>query len=254
MKAVEKAISCALLAIFLTCAGVLAQYVLQAHMAQNDMKAVAAKKAGSRAENLVTTKGTIEGTYKDLWMENQDLIGWVKIKGTHVDYPVMQSKGDPEFYLTHNFQKKHEAAGTPFLDANSDINTPTRNWLLYGHNMRSGIMFHDLLNYGDKDFYEAHKQIEFDTIHPGGRQVYEVMAALYTSTDASDFRYFEYAGMTTKEDYDVYVDNVKRLSEYDTGVTAQYGEQLITLSTCGYHVLGRNGRFVVVAKRMKMGE
>lgn len=251
MKTVEKITLCFLAAIFLAAAGILAWYALRAYTAQSHMEALAARKAGETAKDLATKRGTIKGTYKDLWKENEDLIGWIEIKGTHIDYPVMQSKEAPEFYLTHDFKKEREAAGTPFMDASSDISLPTQNWLLYGHNMRSGIMFHDLLKYADKDFYEAHKTLRFDTIHPGQGHEYEIMAAFYTSVDAPSFRYFEYAGIVTKEDYEIYVENVKELSEYETNATAQYGEQLLTLSTCSYHVPGRNGRFVVVAKQAK---
>ncbi len=193
-------------AIFLASAGILAWHALRAYTAQSHMEDLATRKVGETAKDLETRKGVIKGTYKDLWKENEDLIGWIEIKGTHIDYPVMQSKEAPEFYLTHDFKKEREPAGTPFMDASSDISLPTQNWLLYGHNMRSGIMFHDLL---------------------------------------------KYAGMVTEDDYETYVENVKELSEYETNVTAQYGEQLLTLSTCSYHVPGRNGRFVVVAKQAK---
>lgn len=251
MKTIEKITLCFLAAIFLVSTGILVRYMLRAYTAQSHMEALAARKAGQTAEDLVTKEGTIKGAYKDLWMENKDLIGWIEIRGTNINYPVMQSKEEPEFYLTHDFKKEHEVAGTPFMDANSDVSLPTQNWLLYGHNMRSGIMFHDLLKYADRNFYEGHKNLRFDTIYPGQRHEYEIMAAFYTSVDALGFRYFEYAGMVTKEDYETYVEKVKGLSEYETDVTARYGEQLLTLSTCSYHVPGRNGRFVVVAKQVQ---
>lgn len=202
-------------------------------------------------EDLKTDKGTVLGKYVDLYLLNDDIIGWIKIKGTKIDYPVMQTQSNPEYYLHRDFNKEYSAAGTPFMDAYSDIFIPTSNFLIYGHNMKNGTMFHELLKYESKSFYTEHKTFEFNTIYKGGQGTYEVIAAGYSKiypVNSTKFKYYQYADITTEAEFNQYVNGVKALSIYDTGVSAEYGDQLVTLSTCAYHT--DEGRFFVVAKRI----
>ena len=137
------------------------------------------------------------------------------------------------------------------MDAASDIFIPTSNFMIYGHNMKNGTMFHELLKYKDRDFYKEHKTFKFDTIYKGGQGTYAVIAAGYSQIypqDSTKFKYYRYAGMTSQSDFNEFVKGVKALSEYDTGVVAEYGDQLVTLSTCAYHT--EDGRFFVVGKRI----
>lgn len=235
MKNLRRVLIVLLSVIFFASACLVGRYVLQSFQNQRDFQRLREEKSKSR--NL-----------KALWKQNPDLVGWITIAGTEIDYPVTQTKEDPEFYLRRNFQKEYSLAGTPFLDAVSDMELPTANWLLYGHNMRDGSMFHDLLKYTEETFYRKHPTISFETVRDG-MGTYEIIAVFYAEVDTEGFRYYDYAGMTTPEDYITYVQEVKTASRYDTGKTAVYGEQLLTLSTCSYHVPGKKGRFVVVAKR-----
>lgn len=234
--------------IFLGSAGVLLDYFIKGMREQN---AFADLENMKTAQDLITDKGTVIGKYAELYKTNNDIIGWVKIKDTKINYPVMQTQSDPEYYLHRNFDKEYTASGTPFLDAASDIFVPTSNFLVYGHNMKNGTMFHDLLKYESQDFYEKHKTFKFDTIYKGGQGKYQVIAACYSKIypkDSTKFKYYQYAGITTEAEFNEYVSGVKALSVYDTGVTAEYGDQLVTLSTCAYHT--EEGRFFVVAKRV----
>ena len=81
----------------------------------------------------------------ELYAQNSDLIGWIEIEGTKIDYPVMQTPDDPEYYLHRDFNREYSASGTPFLDSASVVlpkdNAVTWNWLIYGHNMKFGTMF-----------------------------------------------------------------------------------------------------------------
>ena len=187
-----------------------------------------------------------------LYKKNHDLIGWIKIKNTRVNYPVMQTKNDPEYYLRRNFEKEYSISGTPFLAAESDIEMPTLNWVVYGHNMKDGSMFEDILKYGKQKFYKKHKTFVFDTVNRKG--TWQVIAAGRTqiySKDYKGFKYYNFSGMTSREDFEKYIDGVLELSEINTGKTAEYGDQLLTLSTCSYHLDGSDdGRFIVVAKRL----
>lgn len=222
------------LLVFLVSAGMLAKDYFQGQKAENDF-----------------TKLVVSGGYdlKTLHEQNEDIVGWLQIKDTKINYPIMQTKKVPEYYLRRNFQKEQSVAGTPFMDASSDIDLPTLNWTIYGHNMKNGTMFHDLLKYEDKDFYEAHKTFTFDTIN--GTGTYEVVAVYYTriyTTEYEGFKYYHYNGITSQSSLREFIAGSKALSLHDTGVTVE-NEQVLTLSTCAYHV--EDGRFVVVAKKIK---
>ena len=186
--------------------------------------------------------------YKKLYKQNSDMTGWVKIDDTMIDYPVMQTPEDNEYYLHRNFEKKEDRNGLPFLDKACDPDDDNACLLVYGHHMKSGMMFADILKYESEDFYKKHKTVLFDTLYD--RRKYEVVAAfrskVYTAGD-KDFKYYEYKGRLTEKEFDTYVKNIKKLSLYDTGITPKYGEQLLALVTCSYHT--EEGRFVVVARK-----
>lgn len=236
------------LIVFVGSAGMLLNYFLTGMREQSSLEDLA--KLKTEREDMKTDKGTVIGKYVDLYEANSDIIGWITVDGTKIDYPVMQTQDDPEFYLRRNFQKEHATAGVPFMDASSDIFVPTSNFLIYGHNMKNGTMFHDMLKYKDKSFYQEHKTFRFDTIYKGGQSTYEIIAAGYSKIypeDSDAFKYYQYAGITSRSDFNEYLKGVKELSEYNTGVSAEYGDQLVTLSTCAYHE--KNGRFFIVGKR-----
>ena len=240
------------LMVFVGAAGVLVDHYLTGWRAEKALSGL--EPVNIEAEDLQTEKGIVIGKYAGLYTANPDIIGWIKIEDTHINYPVMQTQNDPEFYLRRNFEKEYSVSGTPFMDAASDIFIPTCNWTIYGHHMKDGTMFKDLVKYADYDFYQEHKYITFDTIYKGGQGTYEVIAAFYAQVldaDSTAFKYYQYAGITTEAEFTEYVNGIRGMSEYDTGVNVQYGDQLITLSTCNYHVGDGKGRFAVVAKRIK---
>lgn len=227
----------------------LGNYYFQAWKAQDQFSGL--KKAEKMQKDLLISRGTIIGKYAGLYQANSDIIGWVRMEDTKIDYPVMQTKDDPEYYLHRDFQRQHSESGTPFMDAESDIFIPTCNWLVYGHHMKSGIMFHDLVKYEDSKFYQKHPTFSFDTIYKGGQGTYQIIAAGYSKIYAEDsdaFKYYQYAGITTEEEFNEYVDGVRSISAYDTGQSAEFGDQLVTLSTCAYQT--KEGRFFVVGKRI----
>ena len=161
----------------------------------------------------------------------------------------MQTPQDSEFYLHKNFDKQYDANGLPFLDANCDPDDEQSNLMIYGHHMKSGLMFKHLMDFQTKEFYQKHKTVLLDTLYD--EREYEIVAAFYSQIYKENrddvFKYYNYIGHLSKKQFNTYVKNIKSLSLYDTGVTSEYGEQLLTLVTCAYHV--ENGRFVVVAKR-----
>ena len=183
--------------------------------------------------------------------ENPDCIGWLTIDGTRIDYPVMYTPDDNDYYLHLDFDKNWSDPGTPFIDTNCrPFDDRTDNVLIYGHNMKSGIMFRELLQYEDESFYKKHKNIKFDTLYETG--TYEVIGAfrseIYPDDDTEHYHYYEFFNAADKAEFDEYIDFVKSNTSYDSGVTAEYGDELITLSTCASHT--EDGRFVVVARRI----
>lgn len=186
--------------------------------------------------------------YKDLYNRNQNLIGWVKIADTNINYPVMQCS-DNEFYLTNNFDGNHDKNGSIFIDCNCSVFPRSTNLILYGHHMKSGKMFADLEKYNSEAFYKKHSIIAFDSIYERGR--YAVMYVFRDSVKSQNdmsFKYYEFYDCNSEEEFDSYMNDMAAVSLYDTGIKAHYGDQLITLSTCDYQQ--KNGRFVVVAKRV----
>lgn len=186
--------------------------------------------------------------YVALYNKNKSLIGWIKIADTIIDYPVMQST-DNDYYLNHNFDQNKDANGCIFLDCNCDVILGNDNWILYGHHMKNGKMFSSLIKYANQEFYEEHKTITFDTIYEKG--TYEIMYAFRSkiyNTDEITFKYYQFIDANSSEEFNSYMDDMAAMSLIETGVTAEYGDRLLTLSTCDYQE--KNGRFVVVAKRV----
>lgn len=187
--------------------------------------------------------------YQDLYLQNNDMVGWIKIEDTKINYPVMQSKDNPNFYLKHGFDKAYTDYGCPYIQENCDVDIPSDNLIIYGHNMKDSSMFSGLMNYTDKSFWEIHKTISFDTLTE--QCDYEIIAAFKTEvyTDSPEsFKYYQFINADTGDEFNAYITKCKELALYDTGVTAEYGDKLITLSTCEYS--RNNGRMVVVAKKI----
>lgn len=190
---------------------------------------------------------TILSEYAEPYEQNKDMVGWVRIDGTKLNYPVMQSVDESNFYLKHGFDKKYTDYGCPYVQENCDVLAPSDNIVLYGHHMSDGSMFAVLDKYKKEAFWKEHKTIQFDTLTK--RNKYEIIAAfktvVYTDSPES-FKYYRFTDAENREEFDEYIAKCKELSFYDTGVTAEYGDKLITLSTCEYS--RNNGRIVVVAK------
>lgn len=183
--------------------------------------------------------------YDALYEQNPDLFGWICIEGTKINYPVMYTPEDPEYYLHRAFDKSYSASGVPFMDG--QCHKDSGNYILYGHDMKNGTMFAGLLDYAEEDFWREHPTVQFDLVDGPGE--YNVVAALYTDVSEFEnaFRYYDYAVIEDKAGFDEYISKVHEEELYSTGVSAEYGDQLITLVTCSYHTT--DGRFMVVARK-----
>lgn len=198
-----------------------------------------------KEENMKTVSNIELPDINVLYEMNKDTIGWLIIPDTVIDYPVMYTPQEPEYYLNRNFDKKYSRSGIPFADANCSFDMDSDNIIIYGHNMKNGSMFTDLLDYKEKGYWEEHKEIIFSTLFNDRR--YEIIAALYVNAaDMKEIGIIYSIEFPSKDKFDVYIDYIMEKSLYETGIDAAYGDKLITLSTCSYHV--KNGRFVVIAR------
>ncbi len=199
----------------------------------------------SIAQAVEDSRQCSDNKYADLYAQNNDFIGWIRIDDTAINYPVMQSKDSPNYYLNHNFSKEYSRFGVPYMQVNCSLSSD--NIIVYGHNMKNKSMFNELTQYRSNDFCNSHKYIKFDTLSE--ERIYEVIAVFKTVAYSSEgFEYYTFVNAKTENDFSTYIEKCKALSLYDTGVNAEYGDKLITLSTCEYSQ--KNGRFVVVAKEI----
>ncbi len=217
------------------------------------LKEAGAQYRGSTEVKIHLTDDTVETPdilpeYTLVHQKNQRLIGWVKIDDTIVDYPVMQTVNN-EYYLDHNFNQEEDRNGCIFMDYQCDVIRGCDNIILYGHHMKSGKMFGTLNKYSKESYYEEHPIIQFDTIYEKG--TYQVMyvfrSKVYSEEDVT-FKYYQFINAASEKEFNSAMNEMAALSLYDTGVTASYGDQLLTLSTCDYQE--NKGRFVVVAKKI----
>ncbi len=195
--------------------------------------------------NTEDKKETID--LNELYKINNDLVGWIKIDGTRIDYPVMQNE---DYYLRRNIYKNYSYYGTPYLAKYCDVKN-SDNLVIYGHHIKNNAMFGELENYKKKSFYNNHKYIKFYTLENELtiEHVYEVIATFKTVVYSDNgFKYYSFNNAKNSQDFNDYVSMCKQLQFYETGKTANYGDKLITLSTCEYS--RKNGRIVVVAKEV----
>ena len=194
----------------------------------------------------LTEEESILPEYGELFLQNPDMVGWIKVEGTNINYPVMQTPNEPNFYLKHNFEREYSDLGTPYVQEDCDI-AASDNLVIYGHHIKGQKMFGALEEYKSQSFYEEHKTVQFDTLTQ--HNDYEVIAVFKTVAYSSEgFRYYDFVNAENEDEFNAYVGKCKELALYDTGVTAEYGDKLITLSTCEYSA--QNGRLVVVAKKV----
>lgn len=215
----------------------------QAHLYSN---LAAVRKQNTQQE--IASQSSVQPTSRNLYLENSDMVGWIRIDGTDIDYPVVQRADAPNYYLKHDFEKNYTDYGCPFMQANCDALRPSDNLIIYGHNMKDGSMFADLAKYRSKDFWQTHKTVWFDT--ELGSSAYEIFAVIHTTVqaDAADaFLFYRFVDAAAPEDFAAYVSACKARAPYDTGISAEYGDKLLTLSTCDN--ITDNGRWLVIAKQ-----
>ena len=193
-----------------------------------------------------TEPGMLAG-YKDIYEMNNDVVGWIKMEGTKMDYPVMQTPDEPNFYLYRDFDKKNSKRGSIYAWETADINEPSDNITIFGHNMADGSMFACLGDYVNKRAWDNNSLIFFDTLNE--YHTYKIFAVFKTSANIGQgFSYHKFVDAENEAEFNEFVSTCKKLAFYDTGITPVYGDKLICLSTCEYTL--DNGRLVVCAVRI----
>lgn len=181
-----------------------------------------------------------------LYEENKDIVGWLKIDNTTINYPIMQNINDPNYYLHRDFYKNYSSYGTPYMAKQCNLNSD--NIVIYGHHMKNNKMFGELEKYKSKDFYNNHKIITFTTLEK--EYSYEIFAVFKTTVYTKNtFRYYENINFENKKMYNDFINICKDKSLYQTGIEIKDKEKLITLSTCEYS--NKNSRLVIVARKIK---
>ena len=175
---------------------------------------------------------------------NNDIVGWIQIDNSNIDYPVMQTKESPNYYLRKNFYKQYSYLGTPYLAENCDINF-SDNLIIYGHHINNSKMFGELENYKSQEYYSNHKFIKFYTLEE--YREYEIIAIFKTIANTG-FKYYNFINDINEAEFDTFVSKCKELSFFNIDKIAVYGDDLLTLSTCDYS--SKNARLVIVAKKI----
>jgi len=212
--------------------------------------------------------------YRDL---NEDTVGWIKIDGTYVNYPVMQSLeyddsgalvGNNAFYLDHNFDKEKNIRGAIFADWHVPIDSSAHpgNTILYGHNMADdkgdGKYFAYVSHYYAQAFgmnaYKNNPTITYETVYDGERTTYKIFAGMFVNTlekHGEVFNYHRVFNFANEGEFFDYVGEILDRSSFYTDVDLEYGDELLTLSTC-YYPFGSDvdSRFALFARRVRPGE
>ena len=199
------------------------------------------------AEPEPTAPGGMLVEQYPFYQMNNDMVGWITIPDTKINYPVMQTVDMKDYYLKRNFDKQWSDWGAIYADESCDVNLPSDNITLYGHHMKDGSMFAGLDKFKKQDFWEDHQTFYFDTLYE--RHTYKIWAVFKTSANLNQgYAYHMFSDAANEEEFNEFVSTVKSLQFYETGYTPEYGEKLLTLSTCEYSL--DNGRFVDCAVRI----
>lgn len=187
--------------------------------------------------------------YQELYEKNSDFAGWLTLEGTAIDYPVMQAVSQSsDFYLDHDYNGKEDINGSIFLDSRNDLEEPNDNMIIYGHNMKSGMMFGDLKEYLEPAFWKEHKKVIFNTIYE--KAEYEIVAVCLSKVAEDgdgEFKYYDFINAGNKKAFKRYVKNLEKLNIMDEEISLSYGDKLLTLSTCNNYT--EDGRLFLVAKK-----
>lgn len=199
-------------------------------------------------ESSLSVEGVMLKKYKDLYKENNDIIGWIKIDDTNINYPVMYTPNEKNFYLYRNWNKEDSKIGLPYVDERCDIEN-SENLIIYAHCMKNGQMFGSLKKYKSEEYYKKHSIIKFDTLFE--EHEYEIVSVFVTEVFYGkenlnkEFVYYDYLELEDETKYKKFIENIHKNSIYKIDKDLNMCDKFITLSTCDYSY--ENARLVVIA-------
>ncbi len=245
MKIIRKIIICLLIIIMAYCAYNIIIYYTDSYNNQKVYKNIRNIAFNFSEDSSPDIKNRNRLNYNELFNINPDCVGWIKIKGTEIDYPVVQGT-DNEYYLHHDFNKRNAVCGTIFIDSRCDITSGSNHLILYGHQMKDGSMFKQLNNYKKDDFYKKHKEITLyinESVY-----TYEIVS-VYVITISQNADYYNYINEDTKAAFINYINEEMAPHKlYNTGISVNENDSILSLSTCEYS--SSDGRLIVLAKRL----
>ena len=185
--------------------------------------------------------------YAPLYEKNSDMAGWLTIEGTRINYPVMHTPGRPDYYLERDFDRNYNPWGCLYAREECDLEEPSDNVTIYGHHMKDGSMFAGLNAYTDREFWESHRYIRFDTLTE--HHTYAIFAVFTTTaSEGQGFAYHDFISADDAREFDTFIAKCLSNSLYGTDLVPEYGDKILCLSTCEYSQT--NGRLVVAAVRI----
>lgn len=244
--------------VFLASSAVIVKFFVdkQQHIRNNEEMA---NKIDMQEDNTAVGADGIFEKYRELYNQNRDFVGWIKVPGTSINHPVVKAS-DNDFYLRKNFTGGYDRRGTIFMDYRDHIDYLCKNTILYGHNNLDSTMFSDLEKYKSIDFYKTAPVIEFNTIYQNYK--WKVISVFYTNADDKDDN--DYAlnyiyPFMTDDNFENYIYEITMRSLYFPDVEVLKTDRILTLSTCtrDMDIKGQgetNARFVIVARMVRDGE
>lgn len=171
--------------------------------------------------------------------QNSDCIGWLSIENTAVDYPVMHTPDRPQKYLRRNFYQQYSDSGVPFLDYRCTLDSD--NLIIFGHNMRNGTMFSSLKEYLNDGRLSSNPTILLET--EDGAHVFTIFAV--ACVDKLD-SWYSFINAESEDAFNEAVQRIVRNAYYTNGDVPEYGDRLLTLSTC--YGSTRSSRLIIIAR------
>lgn len=243
----------ALIIILLSIIAIIAFIIYSDHVKQ-DAKPLSAEEItddrfASDMETKTTDMLTLEKKQKKIRQEfldlrdkysNDDIIGYIEIEGTSIDYPVVKYS-DNEFYLERNIYAEQDKTGWIFMDYENNVDYFDRNTIIYGHNMKKDIMFHALRLYQNEEFFKEHRYIVFKTLYED--TVWEIFSFIKTHVSLNYLQV-----QPSDKEFMKLLDAIKAQSMYDTGVDVTLNDKILNLSTCSVNPSESMYRYVLSAK------
>lgn len=169
----------------------------------------------------------INVNFNELLEKNKDTIGWIKVNGTNINYPIVQTD-DNDYYLTHSYDKKYNDAGWIFMDYRNNIDNLSNNTIIYGHSRLDKSMFGSLKNITKSDWYKNKDNYIIKLSTPNKNTMWQVFSVYKIPTET----YYITTDFNDNNEYQTFIDTISKRSIYEFNATPNVKDKILTLSTC----------------------